>query len=71
MATATNRGSGNRRIVNKSDLLILLPQGRKKSPVVVRVSLERGTIALRTLGKQMPSLWKVLGVIFLSAVACS
>ena len=50
------------RIINKSDLLVLLPQGRKnKSPVVVRVAVESpgGTISLKTLGKQMPAFWKV------------
>lgn len=60
MAVVTIERGDSRRLINKTDLLVLLPQGRKKSPVDVRIVVEKGTIALRTLGKQMPSPWKVL-----------
>lgn len=38
-----------RRLVSKADLLSLLPPGRKGSPVLVRVVVDRGSIALKSL----------------------
>lgn len=60
MDVVTIERGDSKRLINKTGFLVLLPQGKKKSPVDVRVVVEQGTIALKTLGKQIPSLWKVL-----------
>lgn len=69
MAAVSISREHSKRVVSKSDLLTLLPPGKKKSPVDVRVVVERGTIAFKTLGlrqKQVPSIWKVCVLIILS-----
>ena len=56
----TARRSSSKRLISKSDILTLLPQGKKRTPVQVRVLVERGTIALKSLGRQITSFMKAL-----------
>ena len=56
---STLRRGSCKRLMSKSDLLTLLPQGKRRSPVQVRVVVERGTISIRSLGRQIKAFWKV------------
>lgn len=50
----------SKRLISKSDLLTLLPQGKKRLPVQVMVEVNKGSITFKSLGMQMPSFKKVL-----------